>query len=65
MLAAARMIGFVPGFGYITEYIRDVLHWLLVQQDYRNSSIVWHFVIENVPAFLLELFILTSTCSGS
>src|SRR6218665_3560885 len=40
--AAARMIGGVPKFGHISDYMRDVLHWLPVQQriHYRISSIV-------------------------
>src|SRR6218665_4020838 len=43
-----------------------VLHWLPVQQRifYRISSIVWHCVLGNVPSYLLELFTLTSACSG-
>src|SRR6218665_3725140 len=53
-------------FGHITDYMRDVLRWLPVQQriQYRISSIVWHCVLGNVPSYLLELFILTSACSG-
>src|SRR6218665_2405402 len=37
-----------------------------VQQriHYRISSIVWHCVLGNAPSYLLELFILTSACSG-
>src|SRR6218665_2889229 len=31
---------------------------------YRISSIVWHCVFGNAPSYLLELFILTSACSG-
>src|SRR6218665_3349195 len=59
------MIGGVPRFGHITDYMRDVLHWLPVQQRtfYRISSIVWHCVLGNAP-YLLELFTLTSACSG-
>src|SRR6218665_2607898 len=30
--AAARMTGGVPRFGHITDYMRDVFHWLPVQQ---------------------------------
>src|SRR6218665_2114413 len=61
--AAARMIGGVPRFAHITDYMRDVLHWLPVQQRilYRISSIVWHCVLGNAPAYLLTL---TSACSG-
>src|SRR6218665_1030343 len=64
--AAARMIRGVPRFDHITDYMRDVLHWLPVQQRifYRISSIVWHCVLGNAPSYLLELFTLTSACSG-
>src|SRR6218665_1663235 len=31
---------------------------------YRISSIVWHCVLGNAPSYLLELFHLTSACSG-
>src|SRR6218665_912385 len=59
--AAARMIGGVPKFGHISDYMRDVLHWLPVQQRIhcRISSIVWHCVLGNALSYLLELFILT------
>src|SRR6218665_914958 len=58
------MIGGVPKFGHISYYMRDVLHCLPVQQriHYRISSIVWRCVLGNAPAYLLELFILASTC---
>src|SRR6218665_2133513 len=64
--AAARMIGGVPRFRHITDYMRDVLHWLPVQQriHYSISSIVLHCVLGNAPSYLLELFNLTSACSG-
>src|SRR6218665_741806 len=64
--AAARMIGGVPVFRHITDYMRDVLHWLPVQQHihYKISSIVWHCDLGNAPSYLLELFILTLACSG-
>jgi len=60
------MIGGVPRFGHITDYMRNVLHWHQVQQriHYRISSIVWHCVLGNAPSYLLELFILTLACSG-
>src|SRR6218665_1718979 len=60
------MIGGVPRLGHITDYMWGVLHWLPVQQriHYRISSIVWHCVLGNAPAYRLELFILTSACSG-
>src|SRR6218665_3048526 len=60
------MIGGVPKFGHILDYMRDEFHWLPVQQriHYRISSIVWHCVLGNAPSYLLELFNLTSACSG-
>ena len=63
---AARLIGGVPKFGHISAIMRDVLHWLPVQQriHYRVSSIVWHCVLGRAPVYLRELFTLTSACSG-
>src|SRR6218665_922215 len=60
------MVGGVPKFGHISDYMRDVLHWLPVQQriHYRISSIVWHCFLGNAPSYLLELFILTSASSS-
>src|SRR6218665_3239101 len=60
------MIGGVPKFGHISDYMWDVLHRLPVQQPirYRISYIVWHCVLGNASSYLLELFILTSACSG-
>ena len=53
----------LPKFGHISEFMRDTLHWLPVRQriHYGLSTIVcllcpWHC--------LLELFILTSSCTG-
>src|SRR6218665_293814 len=64
--AAARMIGDIPRFGHISEFIRDTLRWLPVLQriHYRLSSIVWRCVLGIAPAYLLDLFILTSSCTG-
>src|SRR6218665_80557 len=60
------MIGGVPWFSRITDYMRNVLYWLPVHQriHYMISSTVWHCVLGNAPSYLLELFILTSACSG-
>ena len=60
------MFGGVPKFGHISEFMRDTLHWHLVRQciHYRLSSIVWRCVLGIVPTYLLELFILTSSCTG-
>src|SRR6218665_3682333 len=63
---AARMIGGVPRFRHISEFMRDNLHWLPVRQriHYRLSSIVWRCVLGIAPVYLLDLFILTSSCTG-
>ena len=59
------MIGGVPRFGHISEYIQDALHWLLVQQliHYRIFSIVLHFVLGSAPVYLRELFTLSLVCA--
>src|SRR6218665_475833 len=46
--------------------MRDILRWLPVRQriHYRLSSIVWRCVIDIAPAYLVELFILPSPCTG-
>src|SRR6218665_858808 len=64
--AAARMIGGVPRFGHISEFMQDTLHWLPVRQriHYRLSTIVWRCVLGIAPTYLLGLFILTSSCTG-
>jgi len=45
--AAARMIGGIPKFGHISEFMRDTIHWLPVRQriHYRLSTIVSLFNI--------------------
>ena len=60
------MIGSVPKFGHISEIMRDALHWLPDRQriHFRLSNIVWRCVLDIAPTYLLELFILTSSCSG-
>ena len=49
--AAARMIG------HISEFMRDILHWLPVRQriHYRLSTIVWRCVLGIAPTYLLGL----------
>src|SRR6218665_1431804 len=60
------MIGGIPKFGHISEFMRDTLHLLPVWQSihYRLSTIVWRCVLGIVLTYLLELFILTSSCTG-
>ena len=64
--AAATMIGGVPKFEHIGEFMRDTLHWLPARQriHYRLSTIFWLCVLGIEPTYLLELFILTSSCTG-
>src|SRR6218665_3941980 len=52
--AAARLIGGVPKFGHIGEFMRDTLHWLPVHQRilYRVSTIAWRVSL----ALLLLIF---------
>src|SRR6218665_2481159 len=61
-----RMIGGVPKFAHISEFMRDALRWLPVRQriHYRLSTIVWRRVLGIAPTYLMELFILTSSCTG-
>ena len=56
------MVGGVPKFDYIGVFMRDTLHRFPVWQRilYRLSSIVRRCVLGIAPAYLLELFILTS-----
>src|SRR6218665_1311453 len=66
LLASARMTGGVLRFGDISKFMRDTLRWLPVLQriHYRISSIVWRRVLGIVPAYLHDLLILTSSCTG-
>src|SRR6218665_1444249 len=60
------MIGGVPQFGHISEFMRVTLRWLPVSRriHYRLSAIVWHCVLGIAPTYLLDLCILTSSCTG-
>src|SRR6218665_33683 len=53
-------------FTSVINYMLDILHWLPFRQCilYRISSFVWYCVLDVVPTYLLEPFILTSACSG-
>lgn len=64
--AAARLIGGVPKFGHIGEFMRDTLHWLPVRQRilYRVSTIAWRCILGVAPVYLSELFVLSSSCPG-
>src|SRR6218665_293032 len=65
--AAPRLIGGVPKFGHIGEFMRDTLHWLPVRQRifYRASTIAWRCNLGVAPAYnISELFVLSSSCAG-
>ena len=55
--AAARLIGHLPKFGHVTNYMLEVLHWLPVRQriEYRISSLIWRCQLGLAPSYLLDL----------
>jgi len=64
--SAARLVGRIPKFSHVSDYMREVLHWLPLQQRilFRVASTVWHCLSGRAPVYLRELFTLTSTCLG-
>src|SRR6218665_324189 len=64
--AAARLIGGVPKFNHIGEFMLDTIHWLPVHQHIltRVSTIAWRCILGVAPAYLSELFVLSSSCPG-
>src|SRR6218665_2445687 len=64
--STARLIGGVPKFGHIGEFMRETLHWLPVCQRilYRVSTIAWHCILGVAPVYLSEPFVLSSSCPG-
>src|SRR6218665_2685903 len=55
--AAARLVGCVPKFGHIDEFMRNTLHWLPVRQRilYRVSTIAWRYILGVAPVYFSEL----------
>ena len=55
--AAARLIGGIPKTGHVSDYMRDVLHWLPLPQriSFRVSAFVWRSLVGTAPAYLQEL----------
>ena len=55
--SAARLVGRIPRFGHVSDYMRDVLHWLPFSQriTYRISSLVWRCLAGVAPVYLQEL----------
>src|ERR1700733_9595762 len=66
MRPAARLVDRVQRFGNLSEYMRDVLHWLPPQQRifFRISSLVWRSVLGRASSYLQVLLTLTSSCLG-
>ena len=54
---AARLVGRIPRFGRVSEYMRDVLHWLPYPQRivYRVSALVRRCIEGLAPPYLREL----------
>ena len=54
---AARLVGRIPRFGRVSEYMRDVLHWLPYPQRivYRISVLVRRCIEGLAPLYLREL----------
>src|SRR6218665_1728857 len=55
--AAARLIGGFKKFDHISQYMRDVLHWLPFPQriSYRIVSLMWWCLSGWAPSYLCEL----------
>ena len=53
---AARLVGRIPKFGQVTEYIRDELRWLPYPHRiaYRMSALVRHCIEGLAPPYLRE-----------
>src|SRR6218665_377993 len=53
---AAHLIGHIPKYASIYDYMRDVLHWLPVPQRilYRISALVWRSVTGCAPSYLTD-----------
>ena len=55
--SAARLIGHVPKFSPVSAFMRDVLHWLPMQQriSYRIAALVSRCVAGFAPSYLRDL----------
>ena len=64
--AAARLIGGFRKFDHISQYMRNVLHWLPFPQriSYRIASLVWRCLSGWAPSYLRELCRPLSSCAG-
>src|SRR6218665_2230958 len=64
--AAARLIGGFRKFDHISQYMRDVLHWLPFPQriSYRIAPLVWRCLSGWASSYLRELCRPLSSCAG-
>src|SRR6218665_3266480 len=55
--STARLIGGIPKFGHVSQYMLDVFHWLPAEQriSYRIASLVWRCLVGLAPVYLREL----------
>src|SRR6218665_2181795 len=55
--SAARLIGGIPKFGHVSQYMLDVLHWLSAEQriSYRIASLVRRCLVGLASVYLREL----------
>ena len=55
--SAARLIGQIPLFGHVLQYMLEVLRWLPVCEriEYRIASLVWRCQLGLAPTYLLDL----------
>src|SRR5688572_13330440 len=55
--SAARLIGRIPKFAHVSSFMRDVLHWLPIEQriEYRIAALVWRCSLGIAPSYLSEL----------
>ena len=55
--SAARLIGHKPKFAHVSSFMRDVLHWLPIEQriEYRIAALVWRCSLGIAPSYLRVL----------
>src|SRR3984885_8445094 len=63
---AARLVGHIPKYGHVSEYMRDALHWLpfLQRTAYRIVALVWCCFEGLAPLYLRELCRSTVSVQG-
>src|SRR6218665_2048179 len=52
--SAARLIGGIPKFAHVSQYMLNVLHWLPAEQriSYRIAALVWRCLVGLAPVYL-------------